>query len=438
MNEKLKYLLLYASIFIWSSVVVKSPVEIYTIYLVIFGFLPIFLIRHGLPRQIIFVFGPLLILGLSSIALGNNTMGQFFKIFIGLFVASIFFHHLIADQKFNVTTIFQRYATFGYWIAVIGCIQFASYQIGLAPGYNFNYFLNKWGVSEGGIFGIRINSLFSEPAYIAATLAPLFLVSLNNLFKKRSDFLNRKRSIIVVACYAASFSSLGISAIFLALILLFSNYGFFRYVAIAAPALFFGYRIAYDNLPEFRDRFESVSYLFSSGDELARDVHGSSFVLYNNYVIATENWKRNPLVGTGLGSHAIAFEKYSLTKKTGALKIEFNKADANSLFLRALSETGLLGIGFLLFLIVKFYVSKRKSCDDVHWVISNGLLLIIFTYLLRQGHYFYNGFPFFVWLYYYVWKSNRATLANDFTEQNADTEVAHAVNEMHQPKMLSQ
>jgi O-antigen ligase len=130
-------------------------------------------------------------------------------------------------------------------------------------------------------------------------------------------------------------------------------------------------------------------------------------VLYNNYYIAKENFKRNPLFGTGLGSHPIAFDKYSLTKSSDVIQITFNKADANSMFLRLLSETGLYGVIFIIYFLVRHYFWRGKSADDENWIISNALAIIIILYLLRQGHYFLNGFPFFLWLYYYTWKINR-------------------------------
>ena len=131
-------------------------------------------------------------------------------------------------------------------------------------------------------------------------------------------------------------------------------------------------------------------------------MNSSSFVLYNNYHIAFENFKDNPIAGTGLGSHAVAFEKYSLTKQAGILNIEFNKSDANSMFLRLLSETGLIGILFILIFIFKFYVIRSKiHPESNHWIVGSAVLVIIILYLLRQGNYFINGFPIFMWIYYY-------------------------------------
>lgn len=82
-----------------------------------------------------------------------------------------------------------------------------------------------------------------------------------------------------------------------------------------------------------------------------------------------------------MGSHAVAFEKYSLAKQAGILNIDFNKSDArNMFFLRLLSETGLLGIAFILLFIFKFYVIRsRVNPDSQHWIIGSA----------RVGNYYF-------------------------------------------------
>ncbi|MCB0410712.1 MAG: hypothetical protein KDD29_10870, partial [Flavobacteriales bacterium] len=125
------------------------------------------------------------------------------------------------------------------------------------------------------------------------------------------------------------------------------------------------------------------------------------FILYNNYIIATKNFKENPLFGTGLGSHPIAFEKYSIAKHIKVHGFNLNSADANSMLLRLISETGLFGVIIMFYIIIKFYIKRDEEYETNHWLISNGILIMILLNLFRQGHYFLNGFPFFVLLYVY-------------------------------------
>src|SRR5690606_15897113 len=131
--------------------------------------------------------------------------------------------------------------------------------------------------------------------------------------------------------------------------------------------------------------------------------HGSSVILYNNFHIAVENFKRNPIFGTGLGSHPTAFDKYSLTKNVSTAGFDLNKQDANAMFNRLLSETGLFGLGLFIFFILFRFVRKDRS-ENKLWIISSACLVVILINMGRQGHYFLAGFPFYFWMFYAAWK----------------------------------
>ncbi len=366
--------------------------------------------RYGFPKLPFVIFLPLLIAGVTYVQIGQNESGQFLKIFVGFFLAVVFYHYVIEMFEGNVQKLFLYYMKGAVIVSAIGIIQVISYQVNFVPGYNYGWLLNKWSVTQGG-FGIRMNSIFSEPSYFAAVIAPAFFVAIYNISSNKKLFIDRKRSILVAIAYLLTFSSLGIFGVYLAILLLLLNLGFFRYAILFAPIFYYSFNYSYENIPEFRERFDGTFEIFSTQDFRNTEIHGSSFVLYNNYHVALENFKRNPIFGTGLGSHPTAFEKYSLTKLEGVIENDFNKQDANSMALRLMSETGLYGLIFMLVFIVKCWIFKPRAAETEVWVMSNALILIILLYLFRQGHYFLNGFPFFLWLFYYTWKDNKAKKA---------------------------
>jgi hypothetical protein len=383
-------------------------------------------LRYGLPKAPILLFLPLLISGLIYIQLGQNTPGQFFKIFIGFFASVLFYRFVVESFEFDVERLYKLYIKGAVIVSVIGLFQMVSYFVGFTPGYNFSWILNKWGLSPGGI-GIRLNSIFSEPAYFAGVIGPAFFVAVNNLVSKNKYYLTRRQSLIIVVAYLLTFSSLGILAIFITTFLLLINYGFVRYAIVIGPLLFVGYNYTYENVPEFRERIDGTFNVFGGIEDVRdlNDIHGSSFVLYNNFHVATENFRKNPLFGTGLGSHELAFEKYSLTNIRGVIDIDFNRADANSMFLRLMSETGLYGTLFFIWFILFLYIPRSRAVQDKYWIISNSLLIVITVYLMRQGHYFINGFPLFLWLYYYTWKLNKAERVEEQEDESAvDTGIS--------------
>jgi len=397
---------IFMSIFISSYRFFTSPFEAYFSYLVFLMFFPIFFVKFGIPRAPVILFLPLLIAGVTYSAMGLNTSGQFFKIFIGFFSSVLFYHYVLELFQFNLKTLYKYYMVAAVIISILGLIQLSSFWVGFRPGYDFRWIgFNKWGVVRGGL-GIRVNSIFSEPAYFAASIGPAFFTAIYNWASPKSLFISRKWSLFIILAYLGTFSSVGIIGVFLVILLLLVNFGFFKYAIFFVPLSVIVFNYSYENVTEFQDRYDGTVEIFSTGNYKSYEINGSSFVLYNNYHVALENFKRNPILGTGLGSHPTAFDKYSLTNLEGAVEIDFNKMDANSMFLRLMSETGLYGLFVMLFLVVKCWVPKQRTGETELWVMSNSVLIIILLSLLRQGHYFLNGFPFFLWLYYYIAKEN--------------------------------
>ena len=312
-----------------------------------------------------------------------------------------------------------------YFVCLLGLFQLASFWVGFIQGYQLSLIfpLTKWGVNSGGL-GIRINSLFSEPSALGIGIAPAFFISLYQLFTRTVDFLSLKRCLVIVICYLLSFSSLAFIGVFFTIILLALNFGAIRYFLLALPLSALLFVFAYNNAEEFKARVDGMNELFFNNildqntigetkkgkamrvRKFLTKVHGSSFVFYNNYNVAKQNFLKNPIFGTGLGSHESAYAKYTLNKIIGGI-YEFNTGDANSLFLRTVSEVGLVGVIFILLFAFKYFVSHDLNLTEIDdfWLISNSLLVLILLTYVRQGNYTYNGFFMYCWMYYYNFKN---------------------------------
>jgi len=410
MFKNFSIFLIFASLYAFSYVFFKEPFEFYLAYLIFFIYFPFFFTKFGIPKWPVLLFIPLFFSGVLYCLTGENTTQQFFKIFIGFFASTMFYHYVIQAYDFDLKLLFKYYMRSAYIVTIIGVVQLISYPIGFKPGYNFLWIFNKWNPSFGGL-GVRMSSVLSEPAYYAAIIAPAFFVSVYNVIKRETLFITKFQSYLIMIVYPLSFSSLGILAIFFTLIFLLINLGFVRYSIVMIPLLTVIVQYSYNNVPEFRDRWDGTIEIYTTDNIYSYDIHGSSFVLYNNSHVAWENFKVHPLFGTGLGSHPSAFDKYTLTNVEGAVQIDFNKMDANSMFLRLMSETGVYGLFVMILLLIRSWIFKPRSADDVNWVMSNGLALIILIYLIRQGHYFLNGFPLFLWMFYYLSVQNKREYA---------------------------
>lgn len=393
--------LIYLSIFLNSFIFFKEPFEFQFGYIVYIPLLPIFIRKYGFNKTILTIFMVLFMVGVFNILIGKNTAAQFFKVFTGLALAYFFYDYVIKEYEFDIEKLFKWYMIGAYIAALIGVVQFISFHVGFVPGYKYGWILNKWGFAPGGNFGLRVNSIFSEPTHLGAVLSAAFFVSIYNLFVKEPLYISKFKSLVISVIYILSFSGLGQIGIFLTVVLFAVNFGLVRYIFVIVPLTVVMFNFLYNNVSEFRERYDGIVDLYVSDKFVLGKTHGSSFILYNNFHVATENFKENYLFGTGIGSHPVAFEKYSKGKSILVYGFNLNSADANSMLLRLISETGMFGVSIFLFIMIKFYVKRDEKYDTYHWLVSNGILIMILLNLFRQGHYFLNGFPFFVLLYIY-------------------------------------
>ena len=398
--EKVIFLTLFTSAFIFF----KTPFEAYFHYLIFLSLLPFFMLRYRFPKWIIQLMIIPLIVGVVNLTLGNVDQFSFLKVFGGLLMSLLFYQFVMMYYGFNVKRLFKVYVRWCYWISVIGLVQAVTYQIGFKYGYDYSWLLNKWGLKEGGIIGIRVNSILSEPSGLAVVIMPAVFVSIYNLLRKQSYILRKGESLLVLIVIFLTSSSTGLIGLLVAFLLASDTLNL-RYIIIGVlVSVGVGY-LAYTNIDEFRFRVDTSIGLWVEEDFRIENTNSSSFVLYNNMHIASENLKKHPVFGTGLGSHESAYEKYSLTNTVVLYDFDFNTKDGNSMLIRLLTETGIIGAGIFILLLFRFFVHKNENNElNEYRIISQGLFILIFVTLLRQGNYMLNGFPLIVMIYYYTKK----------------------------------
>ena len=75
------------------------------------------------------------------------------------------------------------------------------------------------GFVEGGLVGFRVNSILSEPTYLATALAPATYVSINNFISKQNYIFSRYQSVIIVIINLLTTSSIGYLGILISILL---------------------------------------------------------------------------------------------------------------------------------------------------------------------------------------------------------------------------
>ncbi|MFN6038534.1 MAG: hypothetical protein ACK452_08695 [Bacteroidota bacterium] len=340
-----------------------------------------------------------------------------------------FYNYLLIHYKFDFKKLFSIYLNGIIICSYIGFIQLVSYRVGFSPGYQYYWLFNKWGIHPGSVFGLRLNSIFSEPSQFALMLLPAVFIAVEHFFSRNFLIMSFRNCIVVSVALILTTSSTGYLGIFCVFVIMAINYGRVSYLFYLSVLSVLAYFALYRWVDDFRIRVDTSINLWTKDVFTIEDINSSSFVLYNNVNVMKKSFSDHPFIGRGIGSYELAYQKYSLTKEDDFLikkGFDFNSKDGNSLYIRSIVEMGSIGLLFWPVFIRRFFIRKNSFQDestayDVTWIYSGAVLTLILGYLLRQGNYFLNGFPFFVLLYYFINKEfvndNPILIADSSTDE---------------------
>ncbi len=271
---------------------------------------------------------------------------------------------------------------------------------------------------EGNI--IRGQGIFGEPSYLAAYIGiavGLALVRLGLVGPKWRDqlrpFIPAWAATSVLVSIVLSFSSVSYVALFAGFLGTLATRMKFRVRSIlllvigGAAALAVLALAALQAGDEIRDRIVDLavfSQLGAANDAggVDRQTNLSVQVLFLNAYVTLENLIANPWLGAGVGAHPFAYEalvpELPLSAKTA---IGLNAMDANSLFLRLLSETGILGtLVFTVAFLSAWYRTRKvvlANDGDANLLLKaiaigvNGGLAGVFIAKMARGPNYYGA-----------------------------------------------
>ena len=399
-----------------SSLAIEFPVNYF--FIVIFLAYYVYRFRRiDVNRNFFIIIMALALVSLVKAGFGNTTVLLLSKQLFGITFTGIGYYLLIKINNYDVQRIFKTYFVFAFIVAILGVVQEASFLLKFKYGYDLHYIMrytgisSKWAFSRADCGLLRINSVFMEPAHFAITMAPAFFVSLCALVSRKSFLHENTKAVIAASCvivvsYFLTFSTVAYIATLVSVIMIVARYIRSKSViCVSISALLMLTYASYAYVPEFRERTNAVMALIREPDKHVH-LNLSVFALTSNAVVAYQSLKNDPLFGSGLGSHPVSYDKFMSTPEAkiflGGYAGAINKNDACSLLVRLFSETGLLGVIMAIYFVIRYRL-KLKENDSLP-VISHAILVLFIVQLLRQGHYFYNGFLLFGWLYYF---SNR-------------------------------
>jgi len=402
------YLLIF-NVFGGAFVIFYKPFDFCTGYIFIILFLIFYVFKYrnlSVNRNFLIILAILTLSSLFNAYCKNVTLFLLLKQAIGIFLTGSAFYLLIKANNYDIDKLFRIYLLFAVLVAIIGVFQEASFLTGFARGYDYSWFIQKWkvDVAKGGM--LRVNSFFSEPTHLVVTMAPALFVSLLNILKNNSAYLNKLRSLVIVICCILTFSPILYIALLTSLLLIYPSQKKIKYILIALVMSIL-VCIGYYYVPEIHMRISDIIKVITGSLPLTKS-HLTVYAYASNAFIAFKSFLSNPFFGHGLGSHPLSYDILIQPGASNALwQVGYsgvNRLDANCLFLRLLSETGLFGLVVVFYFIFRFHI-KVQNNNNLK-ILSKSIFVFFIIQLLRQGHYFYNGVFFFVWLYYFAYKIN--------------------------------
>ena len=328
----------------------------------------------------------------------------------GVIFTSIAYYSFLAYNNFEIKKIFRMYIFIAFFVAAEGLLE----ELLNLSGIHIN---EKMRVTTSGFY--RIFGIMGEPYFLAVALLPamFFVFYKTVIFERVNSKINNYILLSFIAgCFIFTFSSagiLGLGGLFFFYLIDKQYLSFRSWKIILLPIFILLFGLLFNNVQsewkEFNIKFTQTITAFSNNSTKKEDIemlNTSSFALYSNFIIAKASFNEYPLTGTGLGTHESNYKKYfsKYFDKDFIVRYGvFNTADANSLFVRLMSETGLLGLGMFFTFLFKNALWRKGYNDPElrdYTLINQGIFIWFLVRLIRTGNYFGNGFFLFFFIYY--------------------------------------
>jgi len=353
---KLFYIIILSNFLL---IAINKKITIHKNMLVLF----LFLLVHGVIGYLVF----------------QNPIKSLIAQFIGIFASSVYYHNFI--KNYGVKIVFEKYLQFAFIIAVLSL---------------FLFYLNI-----GLFIPNRLNGILSEPAHYAAIMLPAVYV----LFKQKEYV----KFVIILLTILLSKSSIGYLGLLLMLLIpLLQIQYLLKYSLITMFIILAGGYYLSTKWDDKTDENNNVVIRRIKGTQESlnaaitgkfnKDINLSTYAFMSNVFVA-KNIFLEKSFGTGLGSYPFEYDKYyHLIEAPPYLKTlklsKINRTDANSLFLRGLSDFGVFWLFLMLFFLYKsVWLFKNNN------TIRQSTFFYLAIKLLREGHYFPPEFYFFLLIF---------------------------------------
>lgn len=355
---KLYYLILISNFFLFS---INKKVIVHKNLLIIFGFLVI----HGIVSYVWLQY----------------PIKSLFAQLLGISISSIYYYNFI--KSYGVEKVFKVYLGFAVIIAFMAIPMF---------------YLQINSFSE-----FRLNGILTEPAHYAAIMLPATYV-----FLRDKKYLKLGLMVVTIFLSKSSIGYIGLGLILIFPLLkikYFIKYAWIVFIVIGSSAYYLSTQW---NKPvdenksnvlvrRLKETNKSLSAVATGKFE--KHTNLSSYAFLSNSFI-TQKIVLNKPFGAGLGSYQYEYDLYYPLIRPPPYLVELkqskiNRTDANSLFLRMLSDLGVFAV--LIFIYAGYRSYQLFSMEKKN--IQQSAFFYLMVKLIREGHYFPPEFYFFLFIF---------------------------------------
>lgn len=290
-------------------------------------------------------------------------------------------------KKYGYKNLFYIYFRITYFVCLLGLVQFIFYFIFKVDIFSYPVGSNSRMIPVIIKNIIRIRSVAYEPGWLAQTMLPAVIYSIEVLISSKR--MQRKYIIVILVFFMTmSSGAMIVLPIYFIITRLKSIKDFFLGIGLIWAIGYLTKNIWSEKL------IETISGLAGLKTGVFLNLNASSFAILSNLYVALNN--NNLLLGVGLGNHPYSYYRNFKDLKIGVYHFYgLNSMDAYSLFSRIISELGLIfGISCLIILII-----KRNKNNNLKALINNCSFIAILSFFLRGGLYTRFGTTFIILLF---------------------------------------
>lgn len=311
----------------------------------------------SMPRRVVVV--SILVIALSVTANLARFDSQTAKTILGLLVFFFAFYWLATHRDTTPQILMRAYCRATYFVVAIAFVQEVGALLHVPALYELSrYGFASYALSFNGPL-VRLTSVFSEPARFAIFLVPASIVAMDRLLgegEAKVFFRSKFFAIGTLVAAALTFSLVMYVSLFILIIyrLLTSRRVRTRGVLLIVVGLIGAAAITVSST---RSRLLTIRNI---GNVAQSTAALSTFAIVSNALVSWEVFLHRPLIGSGFDTHEQDYYQY-IDEFFPQRIMDLNTKTGGSLYINALSDLGLVGVFWGLYLWLGFRSVRKRD-----------------------------------------------------------------------------